>query len=272
MSYWDRRRIRQTMIFSQVDQSAILSTLIDLPQRDPYANLGVTTIGNVITGIRRDRSYYANDRKSYGEMIKNLCGVINGPDIKSSPIYSNGVWSDRFEIGYPRLGRTLAQGHLTFIVGVNCKVTHWEEDGASSTTLIDCLSTNPADAANPLISSFEATFMYGGGWPRLEDALSFTDVSVMTTLAEKAKAEQAARSGIVVSVSIELPDADEDPMLGTYGVGDDCRLIVPPGPMFVDGMDVQLRIAAVAVNAGALDTVDITMVPALLDGNVIIPI
>jgi hypothetical protein len=42
--------------------------------------------------------------------------------------------------------------------------------------------------------------------------------------------------------------------------------------MFVDGMDVQLRIAAVAVNAGALDTVDITMVPALLDGNVIIPI
>ena len=28
MSYWDRRRIRQTMIFTQIDQSSILATLI----------------------------------------------------------------------------------------------------------------------------------------------------------------------------------------------------------------------------------------------------
>jgi len=271
MSYWDRRRIRQTMIFTQIDQSSILATLIDLPQRDPYGGLGVTTIGNVITGRRRDRTYYGADRKSYGEMIRNLCGVIDGPDIKSSPVYANGIWSDRFEVGYPRLGRTLANSRLTFIVGVNCEIVQWEEDGASSTTFIDAMSTNTTDATNPLTSTYEATFMYGAGWPRLEDALSFTDVSVQSTLDEKAKAEQAARSGIILSVKIKLPDADEDPILGSYGVGDDCRLIVPPGPAFVDGYDIQVRIAGIAVDAGQLDAVTITMVPALLDGTVIIP-
>jgi hypothetical protein len=272
MSYWDRRRIRQTMIFTQIDQSSILSTLIDQPQRDAYGALGVTTIGNAVTGKRRDRTYYAADRKSYGEMIRNLCGVIDGPDIKSSPVYTNGIWADRFEVGYPRLGRTLAQSHLTFLVGVNCEIVEWEEDAASSTTFIDATSTNPTDATNPLFSSYEARFMYGAGWPRLEDALSFTDISVQSTLDEKARAEQAARSGIVLSVKIKLPDADEDPILGSYGVGDDCRLIVPPGPAFVDGYDLQVRIAGIAVSAGQMDTVTITMVPALLDGNTIIPV
>lgn len=271
MSYWDRRRIRQTMIFTQIDQAAILGTLIDLPQRDPYGALGVTTIGNANTGQRRDRTYYGADRKSYGEMIRNLCGVVNGPDIKSSPVYANGIWSDRFEVGYPRLGRTLATSHLTFIVGVNCAIDEWTEDAASSTTWIDCVSTNPADATNPLVSSYEAQFMYGAGWVRLEDALSFTDISVQSTLNEKARAEQAARSGVILSIKIRCPDADEDPILGSYGVGDDCRLIVPPGPTFVDGYDLQVRIAAIAVNAGQMDEVTITMVPALLDGNTIIP-
>jgi hypothetical protein len=95
---------------------------------------------------------------------------------------------------------------------------------------------------------------------------------VQSTLDEKARAEQAARSGIVLSVKIKLPDADEDPILGSYGVGDDCRLIVPPGPAFVDGYDLQVRIAGIAVSAGQMDTVTITMVPALLDGNTIIPV
>jgi hypothetical protein len=272
MSYWDRRRIRQTLIFTQIDQGAIMSTLIDLPQRDPYGSLGVTTIGTLVTGMRRDRTYYGSDRKSYGEMIRNLAGVLDGPDIKSSPVYTNGIWSDRFEIGYPRLGRSLAQSHLTFIVGVNCQIVEWVEDAASSTSLIDCTSTNPVDATNPLFSSYEAQFMYGAGWPRLEDALSFTDISVQTTLNEKSRAEQAARSGIVISIKIKLPDADEDPILGSYGVGDDCRLIVPPGPAFVDGYDLQVRIAGIGVDAGQMDEVTIAMAPALLDGTTIIPI
>jgi hypothetical protein len=60
--------------------------------------------------------------------------------------------------------------------------------------------------------------------------------------------------------------------MGSYGVGDDCRLIVPPGPAFVDGYDIQVRIAAVSVQAGQMDTVTITMAPALLDGTTIIPV
>ena len=55
-------------------------------------------------------------------------------------------------------------------------------------------------------------------------------------------------------------------------MGDDCRLIVPPGPAFVDGYDIQLRIAAITVDAGQRDSVTITMVSALLDGNTIIPV
>jgi len=272
LSYWDRRRIRSTLIFTQIEQASILNTLIDLPQRDNFGALGVSVYGNMNTGVRRDRTYLAADRKSYGESIRNLCGVIGAPDIKSDPIYSNGAWFDRFAVGYPRIGRVQSASHLTFIVGVNCTIVDWVEDAASSTTLIDCLGSNPADNTNPLVSSYESQFMYGAGWMRLEDALSFTDVSVQATLNEKSRAEQAARSGVILTVKLLLSDADEDPILGTYGVGDDARLIVPPGPAFVDGYDVTVRIAAIEVNAGQTDVVSITMVPALLDGSTIIPI
>jgi len=272
LSYWDRRRIRQTLIFTQIDQAMILSTLFTLPQQDTYSQLGVALVGNITTGVRRDRTYYSYDRKSYGEMIRNLCGVIDGPDIKSDPVFVNGVWTDQIRVGYPRLGRTLAQGHITFIVGVNCAISEWLEDAASSATVIDCLSTNPADSTNPLLSTYEAQFMYGAGWMRMEDALSFTDISIQSTLNEKAKAEEAARAGVILTVTIAVPDADQDPVLGTYGVGDDCRLIVPPGPTFSDGYDVQVRIAAIEVDAGQMDRVKVTMVPALIDGTVIIPI
>jgi hypothetical protein len=272
LSYWDRRRIRQTLIFTQIDQAMILNTLFTLPQQDTYSALGVALVGNITTGVRRDRTYYGYDRKSYGEMIRNLCGVIDGPDIKSDPVFVNGVWSDQVRVGYPRLGRTLAQGHLTFLVGINCSIAEWIEDAAATTTVIDCLSTNPADSTSPLASTYEAQFMYGAGWLRLEDALSFTDISVQATLNEKAKAEEAARAGVVLSITITVPDADQDPVLGTYGVGDDARLIVPPGLTFVDGYDLQVRIAAIEVDAGQMDTVKVTMVPALIDGTVIIPI
>jgi hypothetical protein len=272
LSYWDRRRIRQTMIFAQVDQSMILNTLFTLPQQDAYGALGVTMVGNATTGVRRDRTYFGYDRKSYGEMIRNLCGVIDGPDIKSDPVYLNGIWTDQMRVGYPRLGRTLAQGHITFIVGINCRIEEWIEDAASSATVIDCLSTNPADATNPLVSTYEAQFMYGAGWMRLEDALSFTDISIQATLNGKARAEEAARAGVVLTIKITLPDADQDPVLGSYGVGDDARLIVPAGPAFVDGYDIQVRIASIEVDAGQMDQVKVTMVPALIDGTVIIPI
>ena len=272
LSYWDRRRIRGTLIFTQVDQAMILSTLITLPQQDAYGNLGVGLVGNITTGILRDRTYYAADRKSYGEMIRNLCGVLNGPDLKSDPQYNGGVWTDQFRTAYPRLGRTQAQSHLTFIVGVNCRIEYWQEDAASAATLIDCLATNPADSTNPLLSTYEAQFMYGAGWLRMEDALSFTDISVQSTLNEKAAAEEAARAGVILSVTISIPDASEDPILGTYGVGDDCRLIVPPGPVYTDGYDITVRIASISVDAGQMDQVKIAMVPSLIDGTVIIPI
>jgi hypothetical protein len=272
LSYWDRRRIRGTLIFTQVDQGMILSTLVTLPQQDAYGNLGVGVVGNVATGVLRDRTYYAADRKSYGEMIRNLCGVIGAPDIKSDPQFANGVWTDQFRMAYPRLGRTQDQSHLTFIVGINCEIDYWQEDAASAATLIDCLATNPADSTNPLLSTYEAQFMYGAGWMRMEDALSFTDISVQATLNEKAAAEEAARAGVVLSITLHVPDADQDPLLGTYGVGDDARLIVPPGPVYTSGYDLMVRIASISVDAGQMDAVKIVMVPSLIDGTVIIPI
>jgi hypothetical protein len=269
LSYWDRRRIRRTFTFSQIDQGAILSTLIDLPQRDLYGGLGVGVVGDTVTGVLRDRTYIGAERKSYGDMIRNLLGVLQGCDLMSSPMFNTaGVWTDQFRLGYPRLGRTISQSRLVFMVGSNCTISSWDEDAASSATVTESIGSNPADSTNPLIVGYEALSMYGAGWLRLEDTTSYTDVSDITTLQQKAMADEAARAGVVLSIKIKVPDPDLDPVLGSYQVGDDCRLIVPPGPTFPNGYDLQQRIAAISINAGARDEATVTMVPALLDSSI----
>jgi hypothetical protein len=270
LSYWDRRRIRETLIFSQIDQGAIISTLVDYPQRSSYGNIGVSVAGTTNTTKRRDRTYAAADRKTYGESIRQLLGVIDAPDMKSDPLYVGGVWTDRFTVGYPRLGRVAADSKLTFIVGINCAIADWEEDAASSATLTDAIGSNTSTATAPLVAGYEAPFMYSAGWPRLEESTSYTDVSVYTTLQEKAKSDQAARSGVVLSIKIVMTDADEDPVLGTYGVGDDSRLIIPASETFPYGFDNTVRIAGIEVEAGGTDKVTITMVPSLVDGTKIV--
>jgi hypothetical protein len=42
--------------------------------------------------------------------------------------------------------------------------------------------------------------------------------------------------------------------------------------MFIEGYDIQVRIASISVDAGQMDRVKVQMVPALIDGTVIIPV
>src|SRR5207344_3378740 len=84
LSYWDRRRIRSTLIFTQIEQASILNTLIDLPQRDNFGALGVSVYGNMNTGVRRDRTYLAADRRATVNRSATCVGSLGHQT--SSPI------------------------------------------------------------------------------------------------------------------------------------------------------------------------------------------
>ena len=267
LSYWDRRRLRTNdLAFTQVDQALILSALIAQPQAVPNGNLGVEQVGVRSTGVLRDRYYLAVERKTYGESIRQLLGVIGGCDLISSPIFRSGVLVDRFEVSYPRVGRSVADSRVVWLPGTNCRLDSWEEDASATASLVDAIGATATSGGPPLLAGYEAPAMYGAGWPMLNEAISYTDVSELPTLQQKAQADLSARAGVILSVKLAA-FADTDPAYGTYGLGDDVRLIVPPGPVFRSGYDLTLRIGAIKVTAGQADQVAIELVPTILDSG-----
>lgn len=267
LSYFDKRRLRTNdLAFTQVDQAAILQALIADAQSKANGNLGVELTGVRSTGILRDRYYLAQERKTYGESIRNLLGVLQGCDMISSPTVRGTTLVDRFELAYPRLGRSASASRIVFVQGVNCRIESWDEDAAGSATLVDSIGATATSGGAPLLAGYEAPAMYNAGWPLLQDAISYTDVSEIVTLRQKAQADLSARAGVLLSVKLSA-FADADPAYGTYGLGDDVRLVVPPGPVFATGYDLTLRIAAIKLTAGASDQVAIELAPVILDSS-----
>lgn len=270
LSYWDRRRVREDLSFNQIDQAVILSTLIDYPQRTANGSLGVEMTGDTSTGVLRDRYYLGQERKIYGEMIRQLLGVIDGCDMISDPVLRNNVWVDRFRLAFPRLGRAVADSRIVFQVGANAAIESWEEDAYSSATLVDAVGAAGIGSTVPIMNSQWSPNMHGGGWPVLAETIAYTDVSEPGTLAQKARADLSARAGVITSIKIVV--TTEDPIPGTYGPGDDCRLIVPPGPIFRSGVDMTLRIGAVEITAGQRDTAAVTLLPTIVSSSEIVPV
>jgi hypothetical protein len=270
LSYWDRRRIRDDLGFTQIDQAAILATLIDFPQRTESGSLGVEMTGPTTTGVLRDRYYLAQERKIYGEMIRQLLGVIDGCDLVSDPVVRNGTWVDRFRLAYPRLGRPVSESRIVFQVGENCTVESWDEDAYSSATRVDAVGAAGIGSNVPIVNTQWAPALHGAGWPVLDETLVYTDVSEAPTLAQKAKADLSARAGAVLSVKVVVT-AESDPAPGTYGPGDDCRLIVPAGPVFSAGIDTVLRIGSVEIDAGQQDLARVTLLPQIVSGTELVP-
>lgn len=267
LQYLDRILVRENLSFAQVDQSMIFAALVQYAQSKPGAHTGIQIVGATETGVYRDRTYLASERSPVGDLLRNLTGIINGIDFISSPILSGGVTVDRFLLGYPRLGRTWPDSRVVLEVGGNCAVTSWEEDGYGCATVTDAVGATPEGWDTPLIAGVAAGFMYTGGWPRMESVVTYNDVSEWNTLLAYAIDNEAVRSATRVAASFEVYGTD--PEFGTYLTGDDCRVRIPPGPTFPNGLDQVMRLATIKIDATDGERVTMEMAPALVDGDLL---
>lgn len=107
--YLDHRVLRDSAIFTAIDQREIASSLVTYIAEGTFATGGpvldtewVANTNSRIFGdfstnppdVLRDRTYEGEDRPVVGELIRNLTQVINGPVYRVEPSRdANGVWS-----------------------------------------------------------------------------------------------------------------------------------------------------------------------------------
>lgn len=240
-SYWRRRRIRADAEFTNTDQFAIARSLINTAKAATGGDISMT-VAYGSSGVLRDRTYKAAELKKLGEAIEQLSEVEDGFDftVEVTRLYS-GAFRRRLHFYYPTRTRTLAESQLYLTLGNNMQKLTLPRNGAQVSNAVDVIGAG--EGIDMLRHRAIDTDMLAAGFPLLEEAVSYKDITRLSTLIDHANGELAARK-----YPISLPRAtvllDDDPQLGTYELGDQGRIMVLPGtePRWPGGLELDVRL------------------------------
>jgi len=274
LSYFEHRRVLaypvadppRSVAYTD-DQLAIAVSLVQLAQSHRGGDLGLEVrvlvpadIPAGTSGVTRTVSYAAEELKLVADALRDLANAKNGFDFVVDVEYGREGTPVRFmRFGYPRLDQPGAP-HI-WEYGANLIDFTWPRDAASMVTRMFAQGTS--DGGAPLLKWAEDSAAYDNGWVLLEDAASQLDTKEPTLVHAQAWGELEARRRPVVLPELTVR-ADLEPIVGSYDVGDDMRVIIDD-PFFAAGHeDVTVRLLSFEVTPGddaGLEQVTLTVTP-----------
>lgn len=252
LSYFHRRYVRSTLAYSATDQATIAAGLIDYAQGVAGGDLGVSTADVEATGVLRDRTYWGYERKNVGDALVELAAVRNGFDFRFETAWDAGALATRLLLTYPPEGR---RTDLTFEMGSNVELLSFRRDGTARATQVDALGVGEGEDK---LSATAADPSLTGIVPLLEDVVSHSDVKLTSTLLGHAERRLDRGRYSLTVPTVELRPGSQ-PSLGSWIVGDQCRLIGSFGLLDIDGT-FRITEQRVDVEAGA-EAVALTFAP-----------
>ena len=250
-SYFERRRITQTVDFTNTDQLVIARTLIDDAQTVPYGDIGVIT-GAETSGVLIDRVYYSYELKGVYPAIQDLSRAEDGFDfnikVEYDPLTEEPMKT--LVLGYPRSGVVYdlndPEAFVFIFPAGNIVEYEYPEDGPLAANTIYALGAGSNEGK--LIETAQDTTKFADGWALLEDQANYSDVTDTTLLQELAIGAVNALAYPPTVIKIVVP-AYVTPEFGSYEIGDDARLIITD-ERFPNTLDAVYRIVALSVQPG----------------------
>ncbi len=221
----DKRIIAADTTFSAVDQLTIAQSLVNTAQGVRNGNIGLQVPSNV-SGITRTQTWLGSERKKVGQALIELSQLDQGFDWRIDVDYGlggqpAGVPGKQLVLGYPRVGEPWPTTGWMFEFPGNVADYDWEEDGSQQaiTAYVQGGGSGPTMAA----SSSSVTALLDAGFPQLDEVFQAKDQTDPNVIAARAVAAAKAYSSPVALPKI-LVRADQDPVFGSYALGDDCLL------------------------------------------------
>jgi hypothetical protein len=253
------RRFVPTVTYTGIDQLAIARDLIDDAQAEPGGDMWITLDAGVTSGVLRDRSYAATDRKEVLAALTDLSEVINGFEVSMQTIWDGAqVPQETLLLGYPRLGRALNASGLTWEYDrftssqQTLESFTWASAGVPMATR--CWASSETDEGVRLETYAERPDLVADGYPLMEVSETYDGISDIATLQAHADATQDFRSGPRVA-AVAVAKAQQGLELGGFLLGDDVLVRLsdwrfPPGPSGEPGFIGWLRIVGIDVTPG----------------------
>jgi len=250
-SYFERRRITSTLVFTNQDQLTIAENLINAAQSVPYGNINVlipSTTSGVIIG---SQIYYNYELKTYFNALLDLAKNNNGFDFNIKVAYDgSGNPTKTLQLGYPRLGNTYSSSSATVpvfqIPAGNIVQYNYKEDGTKAANSV--YATGAGSNEGKLIANSVDTTKTLSGWPLLEDSSNYSNITDSTLLGGLASGQVLATSYPPQTLQIVAPPY-LDPVFGTYNLGDQARVILKDN-FYPSTFDGNYRIVGLNVSPG----------------------
>lgn len=249
-SYFNRRRITSTQVFSNVDQFTIAQTLVNQAQAVTNGNIGVIVPTNT-SGVTVSKTYYSYELKSVYQALLDLSRSTNGFDFNVQVSYDGGGNPQKtLVMAYPKSGVRYSSTSLTAPVfefpGGNVIEYSYPEDGSVAANTVYVVGAGSNEAK--LIATATDSTKITAGWPVLEDSQNYSDITDTTLLSGLATSQVSAVSYPPTTLKIVAPPF-QNPTLGSYNIGDDVRVQITDD-RFPTGLDATYRLVALSVTAG----------------------
>lgn len=255
MSYFERRRITATTAFTNADQLQIAQSIMSTSQGVPSGNIGLLynqDPGSTSTsGVLVSRTYYGYELKTVYSAIQDLSKQTTGFDFEISVYYDGtGTPTKSFNTYYPRAGTAYSNTSLKVPVfelpSGNIVEYTYPEDASIAANTVYVLGAG-SNEGKLLVAASDTTKL-STGWPLLEDQANYSDITDTTMLSSLAVGQINAVSYPPTTIKMVAPPY-QDPVFGTYELGDDVRLRILDN-RFPTGLDGVYRIVALNVTAG----------------------
>lgn len=247
-SYFAHRLITTTQVFNNVDVFTIIQTLVNQAQAVTGGNIGVV-VPSTLSGVTATQTFYSYQLLSVLTAITDLTKA-NLVDFAITYAYDGGGTPVKtLALGSPRLGTAYSSTSPTvpvFELPGGIVSYEYPEDGTLTANTI--YAAGAGSAEGKLIATSTDSTKIPSGWPLLETAVSYGNVTDATLLGNLAAGQLKAVSTPPVTLKIVV-NPSSDPVYGTYTLGDDCRLRITDD-RFPNGLDAVYRIMAISLQAG----------------------
>ena len=246
--FLNKRVIAADTIFTNAEQMTIPGALINTAQAVRNGSIGVNVPSFPASGILRTQTWQGTEKKKVGQAIIDMSQLDQGFDWAIQVGYGiggqpAGVPGKQLQLGYPRLGVPFTTSGWMFEFPGNIVDYLWPED--ASAQAITAYVQGQGTGTNMIQSSNTITSLLDAGYPLLEDVFVLKDQTDPNAVAARAVSAAKAFS-LPVTLPVIMVRADQEPVLGSYAVGDDAniRITSPQYPAIAPsvGYDVFWRI------------------------------
>jgi hypothetical protein len=261
-SFFYRQFIESHLNYVAIDQRNMLIDLVITMQSKLGANIGIITPDRFLNSTPRTENFWSYEGWTFGKAIEFLVNYDDGFDYTLEVNYDvNGDPAIFLRVDEV-LGMPLESTQLEFDYPGSIKTFYYPEN--ASTGAVSVLGFGAGDGVTIVRSKVTDYTLLAAGYPDLQNSYDNKDVSVQGTLDSQTQETLDTTRVPVVLPTFEL-DAQAQPELGSWSLGDQCLINIDGSKRFPEGKVLTQRI--IGYDAAPNSSEGLEEVKIILDGG-----